>query len=208
MPIVDPRIEEYLRSVAPAGDPIVTEMERFAEERRFPIVGPLVGRLLHLQARAIGARTVFECGSGFGYSAWWFARALPDVGKVILTDGSAANCSQAREFLGRADLLHKAEIREGDALDILAASAGPFDIIFCDIDKHQYPRIHALLRSRLRSGGLFICDNMLWFGRVAGPEQDADTLGVRELTRLLYRDPGLQTTILPLRDGVSISLRL
>ena len=208
MGIVNPAIEEYLSRVAPPSVGVLLEMERLAAARRFPIVGPLVGRLLSLLARAVGASAVFECGSGFGYSAVWFAGALSGGGRVTLTDGSAENCAAARDFLGRAGLLDECEIRQGDALEILERAAGPFDIIFCDIDKRDYPRVHPLLQGRLRKGGLFVCDNMLWFGRVAGPDQDDDTRGVRELTRLLYADPGLQTTIVPLRDGVGVSLRL
>jgi len=208
MPIVDPNVERYLHAVTPRRDPVVAEMETFAAGRRFPIVGPLVGRLLYQQARAIQARTVFECGSGFGYSAWWFAQAVGKGGKVTLTEGSRENCERARDYLGRAGLLDRVVIRQGDGLEILADAAAPIDLIFCDIDKHQYPRIHPLLGPRLRAGGLFICDNMLWSGRVAGPEDDPDTEGIRELTRLLYADPDLHTTILPLRDGVSISIRV
>jgi predicted O-methyltransferase YrrM len=208
MPIVDPRIERYLEELTPARDPVVAEMETLAAGRRFPIVGPLVGRLLFQLARAIGARAVFECGSGFGYSAWWFARAVGEGGRVVLTEGSIENCERARDYLSRAGLSGRVEIRQGDGLEILAAAAGPFDLIFCDIDKHQYPRVHPLLGARLRRGGLFVCDNLLWSGRVAGPERDPDTEGIRELTRLLYADPDLLTTILPLRDGVGISLRL
>ena len=207
MDIVNPAIEEYLRRVAPPGDEVLAEMERLADRRRFPIVGPLVGRLLYLLARSIGAREVFECGSGFGYSAYWFARALPADGRVILTEGSAENCASARGFLGRASLIGKAVIEKGDALEILPRYPGPFDIIFCDIDKRDYPRVYSLMKPRLRSGGLFLCDNMLWSGRVASEErQDDDTRGVRELTRLLYADRDLDTSIVPLRDGVGISL--
>lgn len=207
MPIIDPQVESYLHAVTPPRDPVVAEMEKLASERRFPIVGPLVGRLLYQQARAIEARTVFECGSGFGYSAWWFAQAVGERGKVVLTEGSRENCERAADYLGRAGLRDRVEIREGDGLEFLARVTVPVDLIFCDVDKYQYPRIHPLLVERLRPGGLFICDNMLWSGRVAGPEDDPDTQGIRELTRLLYADPDLHTTILPLRDGVSISLR-
>jgi len=206
--VVNPVIEEYLRRALPTGDEVTLEMERLADRRRFPIVGPLVGRLLYVLARAIGAREIFECGSGFGYSAYWFARALAPGGRVVLTEGSSENCASARGFLGRAGLMDRAVIEKGDALDILPRYSGPFDIIFCDIDKRDYPRVHAVMMPRLRSGGLFVCDNMLWSGRVASDaHQDEDTRGVRELTRLLYADPGLHTTILPLRDGVSVSLR-
>ena len=208
MDIVAPVIDAYLHRISPPREAVVEEMERLGERRGFPIVGPLVGRLLFLQARALGARSIFECGSGFGYSAWWFANALPDGGRVILTDRSAENCAAARDFLARAHLLERAAIQEGDSLEILARSPGPFDVIFCDIDKRDYPRVYPLLKPRLRRGGMLICDNMLWFGKVAGPDQDDDTRGVRELTRLLYADPDLHTTIIPLRDGVSLSLRL
>src|SRR5262245_13406128 len=99
-------------------------MEPLADRRRFPIVGPLVGRLLEVLARAIGAREIFECGSGFGYSAYWFARALPPGGRVVLTEGSSENCASARGFLGRAGLMDKAVIEKGDALDILPRYPG------------------------------------------------------------------------------------
>jgi len=207
--IVNPSIDEYLRRVAPSGEGVPLEMERLADRRHFPIVGPLVGRLLFLLARSIGARDIFECGSGFGYSAYWFAQALPDGGRVVLTEGSAENCASARGFLSRAGLMDRAAIEKGDALEILLRHQGPFDIIFCDIDKRDYPRVYPLMKPRLRAGGLFICDNMLWSGRVADADrQDDDTRGIRELTRLLYADGDFHTSIVPLRDGVSISLRL
>jgi len=207
--IVNPSIDEYLRRVAPSGEGVPLEMERLADRRHFPIVGPLVGRLLFLLARSIGARDIFECGSGFGYSAYWFAQALPDGGRVVLTEGSAENCASARGFLSRAGLMDRAAIEKGDALEILLRHQGPFDIIFCDIDKRDYPRVYPLMKPRLRAGGLFICDNMLWSGRVADADrQDDDTRGIRELTRLLYADDDFHTSIVPLRDGVSISLRL
>ena len=208
MNIVTPHIEKYLLSVAPDSESVAAEMERLAAQRHFPIVGPLVGRLLMLLSRVVDARRVFECGSGFGYSALWFARGMRPEGCVILTDGREENCAEARAFLGRAGLAGCTDVRRGDALKILEAENDPFDIIFCDIDKRGYPGVHPLVGPRLRPGGLFVCDNMLWFGKVAGPDQDDDTRGVRELTRLLYADPSLQTTILPLRDGVSVSVRL
>jgi predicted O-methyltransferase YrrM len=206
--IVDPRIESYLMRLAPARPAIVEEMERLAERRHFPIVGPLVGRLLHVLARSLGARHVLECGSGFGYSAWWFARAIPEGGRVVLTEASAENCELARDFLGRDGLLEKVTIHTANALDVIERVNGEFDIIFCDIDKRDYPRVYPFLRTKLRRGGLFICDNMLWYGKVVGADEDDDTRGVRGLTRLLHDDPGLVTTILPLRDGVSLSYRI
>lgn len=208
MNIVEPRIESYLHAITPHRPDILQEMERLAEQRRFPIVGPLVGRLLFLVARLISARQVLECGSGYGYSAFWFAQAIPPGGRVILTEGSADNCTEARGFLGRAGLLDKVSIQHANALDVIRQQPGPFDIIFCDIDKRDYPRVHPFLATKLRPGGLFVCDNMLWSGKVAGDDADDDTRGIRELTRLLYSDPGLFTTVLPLRDGVALACRI
>jgi predicted O-methyltransferase YrrM len=206
--LLDPRIEEYLERLTPPSPAIVAEMEALAARRHFPIVGPLVGRLLHVMTRSLGARNILECGSGFGYSACWFAAALPPGGRVVLTESSAENCIEARDFLARAGHLEKAAIHQANALDIIERVNGMFDIIFCDIDKADYPRLYPFIKKRLRVGGLFMCDNMLWFGKVATGDADADTRGVRELTRLLYADADLMTTIVPLRDGVSLSYRL
>jgi len=206
--IVDPRLDEYLERLVPERPPVVQEMEALAQRRHFPIVGPQVGRLLHLLARGIGAKHILECGSGFGYSAWWFATALSDGGRVVLSEGGEENCAQARDFLTRAGVWERIALHHGNALDVIERQPGPYDIVFCDIDKRDYPRIYPFLSSRLRSGGLFVCDNMLWFGRVAGPDEDPDTRGVRELTRLLHEDPAFVSTILPVRDGVSVSLKV
>jgi predicted O-methyltransferase YrrM len=208
MNVVDPRIESYLEQLTPPRTAVFAEMESLAERRHFPIVGPLVGRLLYTLTRAIGARHVLECGSGFGYSAAWFAEAIPAGGRVVMSEGSKENCDLAHDFLTRAGLLEKVAIHQTNALDLLERVPGEFDIVFCDIDKRDYPRVYPFLKRVLRVGGLFVCDNMLWFGKVAGPDQDEDTRGVREVSRLLYSDPALFTTILPLRDGVSLSYRL
>jgi predicted O-methyltransferase YrrM len=208
MNIVDPRIERYLEQLTPPRAEVLAEMESLAERRHFPIVGPLVGRLFHALTRATGARHVLECGSGFGYSALWFAEAIPEGGRVVLSEGSQENCDLARGFLTRAGLAEKVAIHQTNALDLLERIQGEFDIVFCDIDKRDYPRVYPFLKRVLRVGGLFLCDNMLWYGKVAGPEQDEDTRGVRELSRLLYADASLFTTLLPLRDGVSLSYRL
>ena len=206
MHLVQPDIDRYLERWAASDDPIVVEMERLAAERGFPIVGPQVGRLLLTLARSIDAKQVLELGSGFGYSAWWFATAVGPEGRVILTEGSRDNADLALGFLERAGLSGRVEIRVGDGLEIAREYDGPFDIVFNDIDKHDYPRALPVAVERLRPGGLFVTDNMLWKGRVLDdPATDASTRGVQELTRALYAMPTLDTTILPIRDGVAVS---
>ena len=206
MNLIQPDIDRYLNRWAASKDPVVVEMEQLAAERGFPIVGPQVGRLLLTLARSIDAKRVLELGSGFGYSAWWFATAVGPEGRVILKEGSQDNANLARGFLDRAGLANRVEIRVGDGLEIAGEYDGPFDIVFNDIDKRDYPRALPVALERLRPGGLFIADNMLWQGQVLDEAAaDASTRGVLELTRALYAAPNLDTTILPIRDGVAIS---
>jgi len=205
--IVHPRIEEYLQGLLPRRDPVLAEMESLASKRDFPIVGPLVGALLQILASSIQARRILELGSGFGYSAIWFARAAGPSGRVLATETSSENVSLGRGFLDRAGLGNRVEFRGGNALEIAAGLEGPFDIVFNDIDKRDYPRAFEVAEALLRPGGLFISDNMLWKGNVLEKSPDDATRGVRELTRLLQTSPQYLTTLIPLRDGVSVSLR-
>ncbi|MBI2163206.1 MAG: O-methyltransferase [candidate division NC10 bacterium] len=206
--IVVPRIERYLESLETTRDAVLTQMERQAAERDFPIVGPLVGRMLCLLAQSIGARRILELGSGYGYSAYWFTRALPDDGELILTEASAENLAQAKEFFREGGVRCRVRFEPGDAFEILERLPGEFDIIFNDVDKQQYPSAFHKAVPRVRRGGYFLSDNMLWGGRVVEDHSDPTTRGVLELTRLLFRAPNLYTTILPIRDGVSVSLKL
>lgn len=207
MDIVHPEIEGYLHHLLPPREPVVAEMEALAEKNHFPIVGPLVGRFLYQLALVHRAERVLELGSGFGYSAYWFAKGLPKTGRVICTEGSADRIAQGIDFLRRAGLENQVEFRQGDALELIAQTEGPFDILFCDIDKASYPGALSLGLPRLRSGGLFIADNVLWSGRVASPSDDPDTLGIKTFNNAIYARPELTTTIVPLRDGVSVSIK-
>jgi len=206
MDIVDPAIERYLHELANPRDPILREMEVLAAERSFPIVGPAVGRLLFVLARAIRARRVIELGSGFGYSAYWFARAVGPDSTVILTEGDPGRASQAANFLKRGGLDDRVRIEVGDGLEIIDRIGGEFDIVFNDIDKKDYPRVLDKAAAALRPGGLLICDNMLWFGSVVDDTADEPSVrGVKELTRLLYASEEFDTVLIPLRDGVTVS---
>ena len=202
MDIVQPEIEGYLHHLLPPREPVVAEMEALAEKIHFPIVGPLVGRLLYQLALIHHAERVMELGSGFGYSAYWFAKGLPKTGRVICTEGSADRVRQGIDFLGRAGLGGQVDFRQGDALELIAQAEGLFDILFCDIDKAAYPEALSLGLPKLRSGGLFIADNVLWSGRVISASDDSDTAGIKAFNKAIYARPELTTTIVPLRDGV------
>ena len=220
--VLHPSIDEYLLEVIPARDEVLTEMEVYARENRFPIVGPLVGRVLHQLVLLTNPTRIFEMGSGFGYSAYWMAKALrqPEA-SIICTDGSQENADRAAGYLARGGIADRIDYRVGNALEIIDETEGDFDIIYNDIDKDGYPEAFRKAIPRLRSGGLFITDNMLWLGRVVTYDTDANvqeldeeeqwvhdtTVGVKELTRLLYSSPDVFTTIIPLRDGVSVAIK-
>ncbi|MCH7922138.1 MAG: O-methyltransferase [Nitrospinae bacterium] len=189
--IISPVIESCLESLLPSRHPILREMEAEARRRGFPIVGPVVGSLLALLTRAIGARTVLEIGCGFGYSAFWFAQALPPDGHLIAIEANPDNALDAQAYFACAGLEGRATFKTGDALELIEAEAGPFDIIFNDIDKDAYPEVPPKALPRLRTGGLLLSDNALWSGRVAEPPADSCTAGVQTYNRMVASDTSL-----------------
>src|SRR5207302_7560184 len=168
-------VEDYLYSLLPPRDEVLTEMETEAARCEVPIVGPAVARVLYQLALMIGARTVFEMGSAIGYSTIWWARAVGKDGRVVYTDGSRKNAEEAQGYLKKAGVAERVDVRVGDALEILSEQkAESFDIIFNDVDKEDYPRVFRLAVSRVKRGGLFVTDNVLWHGEVARAGEKAD----------------------------------
>jgi caffeoyl-CoA O-methyltransferase len=216
MDIVHGAIEDYMRELIAVDDePVLLEMEELAKEKRFPIIGRLCGRFLEVMARAVGAKRIFEMGSGFGYSAYWFSRATGDDGEIHLTDTDRDNERQALDFLGRAGLDGPINYHVADAFDGLGSIEGEFDIVYCDIDKAGYPKAWDVGRKRVRVGGLYMCDNMLWSGRVTkhadAPKDDVVdgwTEAIDRTNRAIASDPDFREFILPTRDGVVAALRL
>jgi len=202
-------IERYVYDLLPERDEVLAEMEAEATRRKIPIVGPAVGRLFLLLARISGARTVFEMGSAIGYSTIWWARGLGREGRVIYTDGDPKNAEQARRNFERAGVAERVQLRTGDALEILSEhKTNSLDIIFNDVDKEDYPRVFRLAVPRLKPGGMFVSDNVLWHGRVAEMQPElASTRAIQEFNRLLYSSPDLFPVIIPLRDGVGVALK-
>ena len=202
--------EKYIETLLPARDAVLREMERYAAEHNVPIVGPACARVLFQLARLSRARRVFEMGSAIGYSTLWLARAVGPKGRVYYTDGDAANAGRAETYLRRARVLDRVRLLTGDALKLLRSTPGEFDIIFNDVNKDQYPDVFRLAVPRLRVGGLFITDNVLWYGRAAQPaaKNDVQTAAVQKFNQLIYSSPRLFTTIIPLRDGLAVCERV
>jgi caffeoyl-CoA O-methyltransferase len=207
-----PGLDEHLKGLLIRHDePVLLEMEGEAAKTGFPIVGRMVGVLLELLARSIHARRVFELGSGFGYSAYWFSRAIGPEGELHLTDRDPENERKAKDYLRRTGLDGPIQFHVGDSLDSLKATEGDFDIIFCDMDKGAYPAAWEAARDRVRPGGLYLCDNTLGWGSasvVTGEGSPKEWIrAVREHNRAVLSDEGFLTTIVPIRDGVMVALR-
>ena len=202
-------VEEYMQDLLPARDRVLAEMEDYANENRVPIVGPMVGQLLHQLALVVNASRVFEMGSAIGYSTIWLAQAIKAGGKVYYTDGSSENAAKAEDYTKRAGVRGRIEILTGNSLDLIDRVEGEFDVVFNDVDKHYYPEVFRKAAGRVRVGGLLITDNVLWSGRVADESvKDDDTEGIRLFNKMLFADNRYYSTIIPLRDGVAIGLRV
>ena len=211
--ITSDAVDQYLYSMLPERDDVLLDMEAEAAQRHIPIVGPAVGRLFYMLAKLSGARRIFEMGSAIGYSTIWWARGAGEDAHVIYTDGDSNKAMEAYKNFERAGLEKRIEIKVGDALEILSEqNLEPFDIIFNDVDKEDYPKVFRLAVPRLCHGGLFVSDNVLWSGRVpdAAAGDDNSTEATRALikfNRMLYDSRELFTTILPLRDGVAVAMK-
>jgi predicted O-methyltransferase YrrM len=201
-------VDDYLYSMLPKRDEVLAEMEDYASKHDVPIVGPAVARVLQQLALMIDAKTVFELGSAIGYSTIWWAQAVGEKGRVIYTDGDPKNAERARGYFGRAGVSNRITVHTGDALEFLSEQKQQYDIIFNDVDKEDYPRVLRLVSPRLRKGGLFITDNVLWSGRVTEKNpKEPSTKAILEFNRLLYSSADFFTTILPIRDGIAVALK-
>jgi predicted O-methyltransferase YrrM len=205
--ITVPEVEDYLYAMLPPRDEVLAEMEVDASKNDVAIVGPAVARVLYQLATISGAKKIFEMGSAIGYSTIWWARAVGEGGRVVYTDGDAKHADKARRYFERAGVSERIVVRVGDALEFLSEEKEQYDIIFNDVDKTDYPRVFRLALPRLKTGGLFITDNVLWSGKLRQPKPDAETKAILEFNKLIYESKDLFTTILPIRDGVSVCVK-
>ena len=223
--ILAPEIASYIDSLVPERPPELRKMEEWAREHNFPIIGPSCGHLCYEVTRMIGARRVFELGSGYGYSTAFFARAVKenvsrqarDIPSSSRDGGGTVHHVVWDEELSTRARGHLAALGVGDvvtyhvaeAVSTLQETDGPFDLIFNDIEKKDYPAALPVIEAKLRPGGVLIVDNMLWHGSVVDAnDRSPDTEGVRALTRGLTHSPRWMSSIVPLRDGMIIALRI
>lgn len=203
-------VQDFLIDLVPERKAEMQEMERFAEEHDFPIIGPAAGYTCYQIARMIGARFVFEMGSGYGYSTAWFAKAVKENGGGVVhhTVWDENLSKRATGHLSRLGFDGLIEYHVAEAVETLQKMPGPFDLIFNDIDKQAYPDSLPTIKEKLKPGGVLIVDNILWSGRVFDETDDsASTEGVRELTRRITGDSDWIVSLLPVRDGLIVAYK-
>ncbi|MFC7138898.1 O-methyltransferase [Halosimplex aquaticum] len=213
-------LESYATVIGPESDEIIEEMGAQARREGFPYVGPAVGGWLAMCARFADAERIFEFGSGFGYSAYWFARELPEDGEVVLTEIDEGELEQAREYLDRGDLAGRAAFEHGDAIETVEDYDGPFDVVLIDCQKERYAEAFEAVRDKVAPGGIVAADNAVAGGSIdaealrdyfAG-DGDSGTLdgmsrGIAEYLEAVRGDEAFETTLLPLGEGVAVSHR-
>jgi len=218
--IVPEASARFARLLGPDPDEIIEEMDEKAEAEGFPTVGPEVGGWLQLLARLVDARRVFEFGSGFGYSAYWFARALPDDGEIVLTEVDEGELDQAREYMARGGFDDVASYELGDAIETIDEYDGPFDVVLIDNEKDRYRDAFEVVREKVAPGGVVVADNAMTAGPIdfealsalvegdePGGAVNEQTRGVSEYLDAVRGDADFETGIIPLGEGIAVSHR-
>jgi caffeoyl-CoA O-methyltransferase len=209
--ILAPAVEQYLARLVPEPDPLLAEMQAHGERDGIPIVVPETGALLAVLARAVGARRVVEVGTAIGVSTLHLARAVGDGGLITSFEIDPARHSAAREYLTRAGMIGRTDLRLKDAAEGLRELEGSVDMVFLDGFKDDYPVHLELALAHVRSGGLVAVDNVLLSGAVAtgrgeGHWTDEQVARMRGVNRGLTTDPKLEATVLPVGDGVAVAV--
>jgi caffeoyl-CoA O-methyltransferase len=209
-PLIPNYLMEYLDGLVPTRPPEMQVMEAHAQDIDFPIVGPASGQLCYQAARMIGARRIFELGSGYGYSTAWFAKAVTENGggevyHVVWDEELSRQARRHLSALGYEGIVH---YHVGEAVQTLREVAGPFDLIFNDIEKDDYAASLPVIAEKLRPGGLLIVDNMLWSGRIFDArDRTPATASIRKLTEMLTHSPDWIVSLVPVRDGVMLAYK-
>jgi predicted O-methyltransferase YrrM len=204
------KVQEYLASLVPPREPELQKMEEYADKNGFPIIGPACGYYCYQLARMINAKSVFELGSGYGYSTAWFAKAVKENGGGIVHhtvwDEDLSKRAQGHlSALGSADVV---QFHIAEAVETLRQTDGPFDIVFNDIDKEGYPESLPIIKEKLRHGGLLIIDNMIWHGQILDSnDREASTEAIRRFTRDVTTDLDWIVSLIPARDGMIVAYK-
>ena len=210
----DPRLSRYLEGLLPPRDPLLAELEAEARAEKIPISGPQVGRLLALLIRLTRSSRALEVGTAIGYAAVWMGRALREHGGRLQTiEVKPATAGRARAAVSRAELSDTVEVLDGAALEILPRLRGSaYGLIFLDAVKSEYPAYFEHALALLAEGGILLADNTLLGGEVSsavpkGYWSRESREGIRRYNELAFGHPALDSVLLPVHDGITLSLK-
>lgn len=197
---------EYLDTLLAPRDALLARMEAFAAEHGHPIADPEVGQLMRILVRAKQPKHLIEVGTNIGYSVVILGRECPTGAVIETIELDRGILATARSYVAEAGLACEVKFHQGAALDVLPALAGPFDFVFIDCVKTEYEQYLDLLLPKLEPGAMIVCDNLLWGGKVADGVHDPSTDALRAFNGRITTDPRLTTIVLPVGDGVGISI--
>jgi caffeoyl-CoA O-methyltransferase len=212
--ITDPKIEEYMRTLAPTSDGVLADMEVHASRENVPIIGSVEGHFLYTLALALKAKDILDVGTAIGYSALWLGLAARrQEGRVVSIEKDPARAAWAEAYFRQAEMSGVCAVRRGDALVLMNGMEENFDLIFLDI-LTQFDRPDASLElldlsiRRLRPGGVLLSDNAFRSTQVLSPETSSpSTQGIAAFNKAVANHPRLTSTFIPLRDGISMSVK-
>lgn len=213
-------VDELLTLLNPAEDPVLDRMEDQADREEFPTVGHEVGAFFRLCARLMDAESVFEFGSGFGYSAYWMAPAIGPTGRIVLTEVDEKELEQAREYFEQGGYTDRAVFEGGDALEVIERYDGPFDLVHLDHENERYLDGFEAVREKVSQGGMVVADNVLHSGEgmspadlravlggAKSPDEGSSLAGIAEYYTHVTDDPEFETSVVPVGEGVFASVR-
>lgn len=207
-----PEITEYLRSLIKSNNAFLTGLEKQAKAEYIPVIQPEVAQHIRVLFQMAGVKTVLEVGTAIGYSAIIFASAIPEDGRVVTIELRPESAQIAIENIKSANLSDKILVIQGDAIEVMETIKDKYDCIFLDGAKGQYVKFLPKCINLLNSGGILISDNILYRGTVAQtgfiPRKHRTIIrNLKEYLELISNHPQLETTILPIGDGLAVSYK-
>ena len=205
--IVDPDIEAYAEAHTAEPSKLLERLERETRQRMSApqmLTGRLEGQFLRLLVLMLGAKRVLEVGMFTGYSALSMASALPVDGELHTCEVNPEAEAFARRYFDESPHGHKIRVHSGPALDTLRILEAPFDFVFIDADKENYPRYYERVMELVRPGGVIAIDNVLWSGEVLAPS-DEESRAIHALNERVHTDRRVDHVLTTIRDGVLLA---
>ncbi len=205
-------LERYLEKHSTDEDPVLAELSRHTylkEVHPRMLSGRVLGGFLTLFSQILSPSRILEVGTYTGYSAICLAKGLKTGGKLTTVELNDELRQTASTFFKKAGVDESIELINGDALQVIPELPGPFDLVFIDANKENYPLYYEMIVPKVAKGGYILADNVLWGGKVLGNEEkDSSTTAIQKFNQLVTLDPGVENLLLPIRDGLMVIKKL